>query len=180
VSFSLSSAASFFDWSQSHCFSLLRLVFPFLTLFYGNDGTKFPEKAERRVSVCPQAAQREGGNTENRGISVTTNRQRSNDLLTSNALLSSLASQKKNALSGPESAGKRLLAGGEGKGIPGYPPFFRFLKQLIFQFEDGVSLINIPRIRLEAEMSSSFATDRQLAHFKLRKLAPAKNTCART
>src|SRR6266576_2622812 len=43
VSFSLSSAASFFDWSQFHCFSLLRLVIPFLTLFYGNDGTKFSE-----------------------------------------------------------------------------------------------------------------------------------------
>src|SRR5467141_3414528 len=49
VSFSLSSTASFFDWSQSHCFSLLRLLFPFLTLFYGNDGTKFPKKAERRI-----------------------------------------------------------------------------------------------------------------------------------
>jgi len=60
-----------------------------------------PEKAERRLSLCPQAAQLEGGNTENRGISVTTNRHRSNDLLTSNAPLSSLASQKKNALSGP-------------------------------------------------------------------------------
>src|SRR6266403_889102 len=67
VSFSLSSAASFFDWSQSHCFSLLRLVIPFLTLFYGNDGTKFSEKAERRLSLCPQAAQLEGGNTENWG-----------------------------------------------------------------------------------------------------------------
>jgi hypothetical protein len=61
VSFSLSSAASFFDWSQSHCLSLLRLVFPFLTLFYGNDGTKFPKKAERRLSLCPQGAQLEGG-----------------------------------------------------------------------------------------------------------------------
>ena len=38
---------------------------------------------------------------ENRGISVTTNRHRSNDLLTSNATLSFLASQKKKALSGP-------------------------------------------------------------------------------
>ena len=39
-------------------------MFPFLTLFYGNDGTKFSEKAERRLSLCPQAAQLEGGNTE--------------------------------------------------------------------------------------------------------------------
>src|SRR6266404_5003555 len=72
VSFSLLSAASFFDWSQSHCLSLhplpgaprnrlsLRLVFPFLTLFYGNDGTKFSKKAERRLSLCPQAAQLKG------------------------------------------------------------------------------------------------------------------------
>jgi hypothetical protein len=63
---------------------------------------------------------------------------------------------------------------GQGKGIPGYLPFFRLLKQLIFQFGGGLSLINIPRIRLEAEMNSSFPSERQLAHFKLRELAPAR------
>jgi hypothetical protein len=45
VSCSLSSAASFFDWSQSHCLSLLRLLLPFLTSFYGNGGTKFPKNS---------------------------------------------------------------------------------------------------------------------------------------
>src|SRR5467141_1580244 len=60
VSFSLSSAASFFGWSQSHCFSLLRLVFPFLTSFYGNDGTKFPKKAERRLSLSSRSPARRG------------------------------------------------------------------------------------------------------------------------
>ena len=45
VSCSLSSAASFFDWSQSHCLSLLRLMLPFLTSVYGNGGTKFPKNS---------------------------------------------------------------------------------------------------------------------------------------
>src|SRR6266566_9059455 len=78
VSFSLSSAASFFDWSQSHRLSLhplpgaprnrlsLQLVFPFLTSFYGNDATKFSEKAERRLSLSSTSPARRG-NTENRG-----------------------------------------------------------------------------------------------------------------
>src|SRR6266567_5477996 len=72
VSFSLLSAASFFDWSQPHCLSLLRLVFPFLISFYGNGGTKFSKKAERRLSLSSSSPARRG-NTENRGISVTTN-----------------------------------------------------------------------------------------------------------
>src|SRR6266566_5186639 len=87
VSFSLSSAASFFDWPQSHCFSLLRLVFPFLTLFYGNDGTKFPKKAERRLSLSSNSPARRT-NAENRGISVNTNGHdcnTNNDLLKYNA-----------------------------------------------------------------------------------------------
>src|SRR6266487_2762602 len=42
VSFSLSSAASFFEWSQMVDVSLLE-SFPFLTSFYGNGGTKFPK-----------------------------------------------------------------------------------------------------------------------------------------
>jgi hypothetical protein len=29
----------------------LRLLFPFLTPFYGNDGTKFSKKAERRLNL---------------------------------------------------------------------------------------------------------------------------------
>src|SRR6266566_3496385 len=78
VSFSLSSAASFFDWSQPDCLSLhalpgaprnrssLRLVFPFLTSFYGNDGTKFSEKAERRLSLSSSSPAKRG-NMENRG-----------------------------------------------------------------------------------------------------------------
>src|SRR6266498_4896958 len=66
VSLLLSSAASFFDWSQSHSLSLLRLVFPFLTSFYGNDGTKFSEKAERRLSLSSSSPAKRG-NMENRG-----------------------------------------------------------------------------------------------------------------
>src|SRR5438132_4837576 len=87
VSFSLSSAASFFDWPQSRCFSLLRLVFPFLTLFYGNDGTKFPKKAERRLSLSSNSTARRT-NAENRGISANTNGHdcnTNNDLLKCNA-----------------------------------------------------------------------------------------------
>src|SRR6266496_5411352 len=59
VSLSLSSAASFFDWSQSHSLSLLRLVFPFLTSFYGNGGTKFSKKkTERRLSLSSSSSAR--------------------------------------------------------------------------------------------------------------------------
>src|SRR6266487_487425 len=65
VSFSLLSAASFFDWSQPHCLSLLRLVFPFLISFYGNGGTKFQKKAERRLSLSSSSPARRR-NTENR------------------------------------------------------------------------------------------------------------------
>src|SRR6266536_1091912 len=60
VSLLLSSAASFFDWSQSHCLSLLQLVFPFLTSFYGNRGTKFSKKRLNGDLASPQAAQLEG------------------------------------------------------------------------------------------------------------------------
>src|SRR6266571_49323 len=42
VSFSLSSSASFFEWSQMVDVSLLE-SFPFLASFYGNGGTKFPK-----------------------------------------------------------------------------------------------------------------------------------------
>src|SRR6266480_4810921 len=42
VSFSLSSAASFFDWSQMVDVSLLE-SFPFLTSFYGTAKRKFPK-----------------------------------------------------------------------------------------------------------------------------------------
>src|SRR6266498_5518495 len=64
VSLSLSSAASFFDWSQSHCLSLLRLLFPFLTSFYGNDGVKFSKiKSERRLSPA-SSGQAGRGNME--------------------------------------------------------------------------------------------------------------------
>jgi hypothetical protein len=121
VSFSLSSAASFFEWSQSHCFSLLRLAFPFLTLFYGNGGTKFPKKAERRLSLCPQGAQLEGGNTENRGISVTTNGPTTNDLLKSNApLFSPSVSEKRTRLAGP-SSGKTHSSSRSGRRHPRIP-----------------------------------------------------------
>jgi hypothetical protein len=64
------------------------VVLPFPNSFYGNGGTKFPKKAERRLSLCPQSSPARRGDTENRGISVTTNRHRSNDLLTSNTPLS--------------------------------------------------------------------------------------------
>jgi hypothetical protein len=40
--------------------------------FYGNGGTKFPKKAERRLSLSSSSPARRG-NTKNRGISVTTN-----------------------------------------------------------------------------------------------------------
>jgi len=35
------------------------LVFPFLTSFYGNDGTKFSKKAERRLSLSSSSPARE-------------------------------------------------------------------------------------------------------------------------
>jgi hypothetical protein len=34
--------------------------FPFLTSFYGNDGTKFSEKAERRLSLSSSSPARRG------------------------------------------------------------------------------------------------------------------------
>src|SRR6266513_880810 len=78
VRFSLSSVAFFFDWSQSHCLSLhvlpeaprerlpLRLVFPFLTSFYGNDGTKFWQRAEGRSSLSSNSPATKR-NSENQG-----------------------------------------------------------------------------------------------------------------
>jgi hypothetical protein len=38
----------------------LRLLFPFLTPFYGNDGTKFSKKAERRLSLSSSSPARRG------------------------------------------------------------------------------------------------------------------------
>jgi len=35
------------------------LVFPFLTSFYGNDGTKFSKKTERRLSLSSSSPARE-------------------------------------------------------------------------------------------------------------------------
>src|SRR6266566_794125 len=64
VSFSLSSAASFFEWSQMVDVSLLE-PFPFFTSFYGNGGTKFQKKAERRLSLSSSSPARRR-NTENR------------------------------------------------------------------------------------------------------------------
>src|SRR5437773_8434449 len=78
VRFLLSLVAFFFDWSQSHCLSLhallgaprerlpLRLVFPFLTSFYGNDGTKFWQRAEGRLSPSSNSPAKRR-NSENQG-----------------------------------------------------------------------------------------------------------------
>src|SRR6266478_8869703 len=64
VSFSLSSAASFFEWSQMVDVSLLE-SFPFLTSFYGNGETKFPKTLTIFVRFCapgrPQRSVRESG-----------------------------------------------------------------------------------------------------------------------
>jgi len=47
-------------------------VFSISHSFYGNGGTKFPKKAERRSSMSSNSPARRG-NTENRGIFVTAN-----------------------------------------------------------------------------------------------------------
>ena len=46
--------SGFFEFCMSDACPLLaplRLLFPFLTPFYGNDGTKFSKKAERQLSL---------------------------------------------------------------------------------------------------------------------------------
>ena len=58
--------AKFFTTMFHHVFSFV----PFPTSFYGNDGTKFPKKAERRLSLSSSSPARRG-NSESANWRIT-------------------------------------------------------------------------------------------------------------